>query len=94
MVRCGSEIGHRKDTCLIEIGLRAQNMLTILGSMVNMIEADLHDHLMDTRTFTLKYIRCSYELQKLRGKWLCPQFGFANHLALVAYFRSYQNWVQ
>ena len=37
MVRCGSKNGHQKDMCLKEIGLRAQNMLTILGSIVNII---------------------------------------------------------
>ena len=30
--------GHQKDICLEEIGLHAQNMLSILGSIVNTIE--------------------------------------------------------
>ena len=34
--------------CLREIGLHAQNMLTILGSVVNMIGGGLYDHLMST----------------------------------------------
>ena len=33
VVRCGSKNGHQNDMCLKEIGLHAQNMLTILGSM-------------------------------------------------------------
>ena len=37
VVRCGSKNGHQKDMSLKEIGLHAQNMLTILGSKVNMI---------------------------------------------------------
>ena len=35
--RCGCKDRHQKDMCLKEIELRAQNMLTILGSIVNMI---------------------------------------------------------
>ena len=38
MVRCGSKYGYQKDTCLKDIGLRAQNMINILGSIVNIIE--------------------------------------------------------
>ena len=34
---CLSKNGHQKDMSLKEIRLRAQNMLTILGSKVNMI---------------------------------------------------------
>ena len=37
VVRWGSKNGHQKYMYLKEIGLRAQNMLTILGSLVNMI---------------------------------------------------------
>ena len=37
VVWCGSKNWHPKEICLNEIGLRAQNMLTILGSRVNMI---------------------------------------------------------
>ena len=35
MVRYGSKNGQQKDMCLKEIGLRAQVLITILGSMVN-----------------------------------------------------------
>ena len=37
VVWCGSNNKFKKDTCLQEIGLRAQNLITILGSFVNMI---------------------------------------------------------
>ena len=37
LIRCGSKNRHQKDMCLKEIGLQAQNMLTILGSIANMI---------------------------------------------------------
>ena len=36
MVRCGSKDGHQKDVCLKEIGLRAQTIITVLGSVVNL----------------------------------------------------------
>jgi hypothetical protein len=32
------KIGHKKDTCLKEIRLCAQNLLIILGSIINVIE--------------------------------------------------------
>ena len=38
VVRCGFKNGHIKDTCLEEIGLRAQNLIIIMGSIVNIIE--------------------------------------------------------
>ena len=37
MVRCGSKNGDQKDMCLEEIGLCAQKLFTILGSIVNII---------------------------------------------------------
>ena len=37
VVRCGSKDSHQKEICLTEIGLRAQNVLAILGSIVNII---------------------------------------------------------
>ena len=53
MVRCETKNVNQKDMCSKEIGLRAQDMLTILGSILNMIEADPYDHLMRRRIFTL-----------------------------------------
>ena len=40
MVRCGSKKGHQKDTCLKDIELHAQNMTTILDSIVNIIRRE------------------------------------------------------
>ena len=37
VVRCGSKNGYQKDVCVIEIGLRVKNLITILGSKANMI---------------------------------------------------------
>ena len=46
VVRCGSKNKRQSDTCSKEIGLCAQNTLTIRGSVVNMIEGGiLYDHL-------------------------------------------------
>ena len=51
MVRCVSENGNKKDTCVKENGPHAQNVLTILGSIDNVIEGDLHDHFMSMGIF-------------------------------------------
>ena len=37
-VRCRSKNGHKKHMCLKEIELSAQNVLTILNSIVNIVE--------------------------------------------------------
>ena len=45
---------NTKKTCVYGryIGLRAQNMLTIMSSIINMIREDLYDNLMSTQIFT------------------------------------------
>ena len=43
VVRYASRNGRHKDVCLNEIGLCAHNMLTILGSIINIIGGDLCD---------------------------------------------------
>ena len=44
---CGFENRHINGImCLKRIGLHAQNMLTILGPIVKIIEGDLYDHQM------------------------------------------------
>ena len=53
MVWCGSENGYQKGLCFRETGLRAQNTITALGSIVNIIEGDLCDRSMSTIMFTL-----------------------------------------
>ena len=42
-----------KEHVFKEIGLCAQNMTTVLNSIVNIIGGDLYDHLMSTKIFTL-----------------------------------------
>ena len=46
-------IGTQKNTRLKEIGLCAQNMLTNLGSIVNMIKRNMYDHLKSMGNLTL-----------------------------------------
>jgi hypothetical protein len=48
---CGSKYGYQKDMCKKEIGFCAQSMITIPGSIVNIIGRDLYDHIMSTRVF-------------------------------------------
>ena len=43
----------RKDMRSKEIGMHAQDMRTVLDSIVNTIRGDLHDFSMSTRIFTL-----------------------------------------
>ena len=54
---CGSKNGHQKDMFLNEVGTCAQNMITILSSIVNMIGGrrggDLYHHVMSMRIFAL-----------------------------------------
>jgi hypothetical protein len=53
-VVCGLWLQEQaKDVCLEDKGLRAQDTLTIIGSIVNIIGGDLYDHIMSTRIFTL-----------------------------------------
>ena len=54
MICFGSKNGYQKNVDLKEIGLHVQNMITILGSIVNYIGRDLYDHLMSMIIFTLK----------------------------------------
>ena len=71
-------------TCLKESELHAQNMIIILGSIVN-IMGDLYDHLMSMRIFTLMMNKIFIGAPKvMRKKWLQPRLEFANHLALIA----------
>ena len=77
MVRRGSKDEHQKGMmCVKAIGLRAQNALSNLGSIVNTRGGlDLCDHFISTRTFTLilnKIIICTPNAMTRykRGKYL------------------------
>ena len=55
-VRVGLRMDTKKASCSKEIGLCAQNMLTFLGSIVNMVGSgwgELYDYLMSTKIFSL-----------------------------------------
>ena len=52
VIRFSSKNKYQKDMCLKESELHAQNMITILGSIVS-IMGYVHDHLMSIRIFTL-----------------------------------------
>jgi hypothetical protein len=51
VVRCHTKNGYKQDTYLKEIGLCAQNMITIVGSIVDIIGGNLYGHLICTRFF-------------------------------------------
>ena len=78
-------VNVRMDTkrfCEHEIGLCAQNYLIIVGLRVNMIGRGLYDYLRRKRILTLKMN--AHVLQKLEGKWLQPQFDFANQFGFIS----------
>ena len=90
MVRCGSENIHQKEMYSKEIGSHAQNMLTILGSTINMMikggpEQPLDEH-EDLQPW--QWTRLSFKLQKSWNKWPHAGFRLANCLALGASFVS------
>ena len=69
VARCGPKNGYQKDImCLKEIGLRAQNMLTILGP---------YDLFMSMRIFTLTMHKINIQTPKIERKlapaliWIC-----------------------
>ena len=53
VVRCDSKSIYQKDICLQEIGLHAQNMIIVLGSIFDRLCKGLHDHLTSERIFNL-----------------------------------------
>ena len=53
VVRCDSKDRGHKGMCLKEIELCAQNTITILSSIFDIIGGDQYDHSMSMRMFTL-----------------------------------------
>jgi hypothetical protein len=77
VVRCGFKDGHQEDVCF-DIGLRAQNLKTILTSNVNTIgkEGGMWPY-NEYEKFTLIMSEVSiYKLHNLWGEWLQPRIGF------------------
>ena len=64
--------------CLKEIGLRAQKVLTSLGSIVNMTKGTYMTTKWAWESSLWSWIRHSYALWDLCGKWLRAWFGLAN----------------
>ena len=94
VVRCGSKNWQQKDMWLKEIELCAQNMLTILSLIVNMIGRTCMTTKRARESSLSEWLRYSFQLQHLRGTWLRARFQFASHLALIFRFISYQKGVQ
>lgn len=44
VVRHGFKNGHKRNMCSANIGLHAQDLLEILGTIVNVIAGHLYDH--------------------------------------------------
>ena len=57
MVRSGAKNKHQKGVCFKEIGLCAQNMISIPGSIVNIIGGGPSDHLISIRIMNLIMFR-------------------------------------
>ena len=74
---CGSKNRYQKDKCLQEIALHAQNMITILVSIVNIIGGDLYDHFISMRIFALMMNKILIRALKIMRKvatnliWIC-----------------------
>ena len=63
----GSKNKYQKGIVFVkEIGPHAQNVITILGSIVNIIGEDLYDHLMSTRITLLMNIMIRRDLNFMR----------------------------
>lgn len=83
VVGCGSKTGHQDDMYVDEIGLLAQHLLTVLGSIVNIVGRTLWSFNEPEKL----HLRQSYELQKLKkngysynlrlsiiSHWLCVSY--------------------
>ena len=86
VVCCGFKNGYRKGIMsLKEIGMCAQNVITFLGSIVNIIEGDLYGHLMSTRVFTFiknQMFVCALKFMRKVAMaliWICEPC-FTNHV--------------
>ena len=77
MIWCGSKDRCHKKMCLLEIGLRAQSTITILGTIVTISggKGDLYDHLTSTKIFTLItyeiFIQTPKIMKKLATTLIC-----------------------
>ena len=103
VARLGSKNVHRnwggnkkkkKNMCSKEIGLHhVQSMALDQGLIVNIIKRDVNDDSITRKIFAWYRIKYSYELQKLRGKWLRTWLGTGDHLTLIERFATSNKWV-
>ena len=91
-VVCGQVWLQERKRHVFKIGLLAQNMITITGSIVNINGGDPFAHLMSTGIFTLIMNNIFVWVQKIMRKWLRHQFGFANHFVLLTCLISQEKW--
>ena len=91
----------RRDTQTIhvhicaEVGLCAQKLLSILGSMLNIIDGDLYDHLMSEKWnnhFGNKFDNHMNSKNYKESGYIWPRF--VNHLTLIACIVSCKKWVR
>ena len=88
MVGCGSKIKHKEKHMLTRYWAMCSTLLTTLDAIVHIGRTCMINWLLGR--FTLIMYIMFFQLQKLWGKWLRKQFEFANHLALIVYFISYE----
>ena len=74
--------------------LCSRYMLVVLGSIVNVIAVTYMTTSWARESSLWWWIRYSCELQKSWGEQLLAWFGFANDLATIACFISYEKWAQ
>jgi hypothetical protein len=78
VVRCGFKNIHQKDTCLKEIGLRAQNMTYYSTFSSQNILRGLIWPLMNTQIFIFTTNMIFIRAPNIIRKWRRPRFGIAN----------------
>ena len=96
-VRHGCKNIHQNDMCLKEIRLPDESMINHSRLNNQHDWENLYDHLMRKRIFTFIHNHQEIHMcfKMLWGKsWVWAQFGFANHLTLIACYVSYERWVQ
>ena len=96
VVRCRSKNEHIKGLCRDWTMCSKYAILSRFNSEYAILSRfnSIYNHLLTNMSIiTLKLNKIFNELQKIRGKWLWAQFGFTNHLALIAWFTSYEKWV-
>ena len=93
VVRCGSNNGYLRDMCSKDIGLRVQNVMTVLSLIVNIIDGDLlYDHFMSIRIFTLMINEIFIRALNIMRKTTMTLNWIWNHLILLMWFISQEKW--